>query len=459
VSPKAQARPLFDAAIARHAAVAALRKLDPRHMLRNPVMFVVEIGSAFTTLLGVHALATGAGEAPAGFILAVSAWLWLTVVFANFAEALAEGRGKAQADALRKARRDVVAKRLREARRDAALEAVPSPLLRKGDLLLVEAGDTIPADGEVVEGVASVNESAVTGESAPVRGLPEQLRRSAAENKKSCRERFAVGQYAQHLEEIGPMLDLIDDDDTTEAFESRHGLRQECATSGVLQVKVVAGAVWDDLSRQSGFAALAWSDQRDNPTSPEGTSYALQQSLAVEHAVQTTMKFLHIVVEFHGKPQRMTVSRLTLGIDPTMRRRLVHAGSTRKITAQLRGAPVVARGELSRWTPSFGTPGEGGVGLRERGRSAPSRCPQLSAAHRSTGDLVAAAGQGHNQGHSGFVNRENHSVNRRFSRRVLFPSPAPEHPPCVRSRLRGRPPELRAAGSAHIDVHLREGQG
>src|SRR5262245_13606708 len=140
MSAQAQVRPLFDPAIVQRALVDSLVKLDPRHMLRNPVMFVVEVGSAFTTGLGVHALVTGAGEAPAGFILAISAWLWLTVVFANFAEAMAEGRGKAQADALRKARHDVVAKRLPEARLDAAREAVPSPLLRKGDVVLIEAG-------------------------------------------------------------------------------------------------------------------------------------------------------------------------------------------------------------------------------------------------------------------------------------------------------------------------------
>src|SRR5688572_1611052 len=97
------------------------------------------------------------------------------------------------------------------------------------------------------------------------------------------------------------MLDLIDHDDATQALESRHGLRQECATSGVLQVKVVVGAVWDDLSCQSGFSALAWSDQCDYPTSPEGTSYALQQSTTVEHALQTTMKYRRRVLEFHGK--------------------------------------------------------------------------------------------------------------------------------------------------------------
>ncbi len=163
-----KSRPLFDAAIVRRASLDALRKLDPRHVFRNPVMFVVEVGSVFTTLLGVHALVTGRGEAPAGFILAIAAWLWITVLFANFAEAMAEGRGKAQADALRKARRDVMAKRVREPHRDAPFESVPSPELRKDQFVLVEAGDTIPADGEVVEGVASVNESAVTGESAPV---------------------------------------------------------------------------------------------------------------------------------------------------------------------------------------------------------------------------------------------------------------------------------------------------
>jgi K+-transporting ATPase ATPase B chain len=168
MSTRAQTRPLFDPPIVTRALADSLRKLDPRHMLRNPVMFVVEIGSVFTTLLAVHALATGQGEAPAGFILGVSAWLWLTVLFANFAEAMAEGRGKAQADALRAARKDVLAKVLSEPRRDAPMIHMPSVQLSKGDVVLVEAGDTIPADGEVIEGIASVNESAVTGESAPV---------------------------------------------------------------------------------------------------------------------------------------------------------------------------------------------------------------------------------------------------------------------------------------------------
>ena len=145
-------------------------RLDPRQQVRNPVMFVVEVTSILTTLLFFHAL-FGRGEAPAPFIGSVSAWLWFTVVFANFAEALAEGRGKAQAEALRRARRDTPAKRLRRPERpDRAgpYETVSSTVLRKGDVVLVEAGDVISGDGEVVQGIASVDESAVTGESAPV---------------------------------------------------------------------------------------------------------------------------------------------------------------------------------------------------------------------------------------------------------------------------------------------------
>ncbi|MGH7296570.1 MAG: HAD-IC family P-type ATPase, partial [Polyangiaceae bacterium] len=166
---RGQARPLFDPPIVRRAIVDSLRKLDPRHQLRNPVMFVVEVGSLLTTVLFVQAL-FGHGEAPAGFILAISLWLWFTVLFANFAEAMAEGRGKAQADSLRKARQDVKAKQIAKPQRDAATSPVLASQLRKGDLVIVEAGDTIPADGEIVEGVASVDESAITGESAPVIG-------------------------------------------------------------------------------------------------------------------------------------------------------------------------------------------------------------------------------------------------------------------------------------------------
>jgi potassium-transporting ATPase ATP-binding subunit len=130
-------------------------------------MFVVEVGSVLTTILFFQALG-GKGEAPAPFIGSVSAWLWFTVVFANFAEALAEGRGKAQAEALRRARRETPAKRLQRPVRGAPYETVSSTALRKGDVVLVETGGIIPADGEVIEGIASVDESAVTGESAPV---------------------------------------------------------------------------------------------------------------------------------------------------------------------------------------------------------------------------------------------------------------------------------------------------
>ncbi|MBL9027349.1 MAG: potassium-transporting ATPase subunit KdpB [Myxococcales bacterium] len=162
------ARPLFDPAIVKVAAGDAFKKLDPRTMIRNPVMFVVEVGSAFTLILALHAAVTGAGELPAGFIFAISAWLWFTVLFANFAEAMAEGRGKAQAESLRKARQDVTAKKLAGPHKDAKQEPIVSSSLRKGDCVLVEAGDLIPGDGDIVDGVASVDESAITGESAPV---------------------------------------------------------------------------------------------------------------------------------------------------------------------------------------------------------------------------------------------------------------------------------------------------
>ncbi len=142
-------------------------RLDPRQQVRNPVMFVVEVTSILTTILFFQAL-FGRGEAPAPFIGSVSAWLWFTVVFANFAEALAEGRGKAQAEALRRARKDTPAKRLQRPERGAPHETVSSTALRKGDAVLVETGEIIPADGEVIQGIASVDESAVTGESAPV---------------------------------------------------------------------------------------------------------------------------------------------------------------------------------------------------------------------------------------------------------------------------------------------------
>ncbi|HEX4575152.1 MAG TPA: potassium-transporting ATPase subunit KdpB [Gemmatimonadales bacterium] len=160
-------RSLFDWPIVRRAMADAVRKLDPRHMVRNPVMFVVEVGSALTSVLFVVAL-TGQGEGRPVFVLAIAAWLWFTVLFANFAEAMAEGRGKAQADALRRSRKEVMAKRLERPDDRTRFTTVPAATLRMGDLVLATAGDYIPGDGDVVAGVASVDESAVTGESAPV---------------------------------------------------------------------------------------------------------------------------------------------------------------------------------------------------------------------------------------------------------------------------------------------------
>jgi K+-transporting ATPase ATPase B chain len=170
MATSANARPLFDLPIVGQATIDSFRKLTPQRQLRNPVMFVVYVGSILTTLLWAQAALQGSGhgEASPGFIFGVSLWLWFTVLFANFAEAMAEGRGKAQAASLRKARRDLQAKRLPRADRIANYETVSATSLRKGDVVLVEAGDFIPADGEVIEGVASVNESAITGESAPV---------------------------------------------------------------------------------------------------------------------------------------------------------------------------------------------------------------------------------------------------------------------------------------------------
>src|SRR6201991_1648205 len=157
----------FDRALVIRALGDSFRKLSPRLQFRNPVMFVVFVCSVATTLLWCQALA-GHAEAPTAFIFWVSLWLWFTLLFANFAEALAEGRGKAQADALRGSRRDVMAKKLASADRDAAIVFTPSSELRTGHHVLVEAGDTVPGDGDVIDGAATVDESAVTGESAPV---------------------------------------------------------------------------------------------------------------------------------------------------------------------------------------------------------------------------------------------------------------------------------------------------
>ncbi|MEA3102983.1 MAG: potassium-transporting ATPase ATP-binding subunit [Caballeronia mineralivorans] len=164
---RSAARSMFDPVIVMPAIADSFRKLDPRTQLRNPVMFCVYIGSILTTVLWVAAL-SGQAEAPAGFILAVSLWLWFTVLFANFAEALAEGRSKAQAASLRSAKRDVMAKKLETPNPKGSIRITTATELRKGDIVLVETDDVIPADGEVIDGVASVDESAITGESAPV---------------------------------------------------------------------------------------------------------------------------------------------------------------------------------------------------------------------------------------------------------------------------------------------------
>jgi K+-transporting ATPase ATPase B chain len=167
MSRKSRKKSLLDRAIIQRALRDSARKLNPLYQLRNPVMFVVEVGSILTTLLFFYSLSGKAGESP-GFILHISVWLWITVLFANFAESMAEGRGKAQAASLRSSRREIEAKLLSAPDRNSKISYVPSSQLRKGDHVLVEAGNIIPGDGEVVEGVASVNESAITGESAPV---------------------------------------------------------------------------------------------------------------------------------------------------------------------------------------------------------------------------------------------------------------------------------------------------
>ena len=149
---------LFDWNIVGTAIGDSFKKLDPRLMAKNPVMFVTMVGAVLTTA-GVLT-----STAERGFIAQLALWLWFTVLFANLAEAVAEGRGKAQADSLRKARKDTIARRLR----DGHEQKVPAPQLQKGDLVVCETGDLIPADGDVVEGIASVDESAITGESAPV---------------------------------------------------------------------------------------------------------------------------------------------------------------------------------------------------------------------------------------------------------------------------------------------------
>src|SRR5690348_15251464 len=153
-------RAIWEWKIVRRAVLEAFVKLNPRNMMGNPVMFVVEIGSVITTALLIK------GGAGFKFNLQITLWLWFTVLFANFAEAMAEGRGKAQADSLRKARMETIANRI--VGDEDETEQVPSSKLRANDLVIVSAGEFVPSDGEIIEGVASVDESAITGESAPV---------------------------------------------------------------------------------------------------------------------------------------------------------------------------------------------------------------------------------------------------------------------------------------------------
>ena len=163
MSDRARTISLWDPATVRQASIDALKKLDPRIQVKNPVMFIVEAGSLLTTIVFVQELVAGGGQSL--FTGQVAFWLWFTVLFANVAEAMAEGRGKAQADTLRKTRTETVANRRRA---DGSVEAVAASTLRKDDVVKVVAGEFIPADGEIIEGVASVDESAITGESAPV---------------------------------------------------------------------------------------------------------------------------------------------------------------------------------------------------------------------------------------------------------------------------------------------------
>ncbi|HEV3329917.1 MAG TPA: potassium-transporting ATPase subunit KdpB [Bryobacteraceae bacterium] len=159
----ARSRPLFDPEIVGRATRASFGKLNPVTLMKNPVMFVVEVGAALTTVFLIRDIFAGAGGI--GFSLQIALWLWFTVLFANFAEAMAEARGKAQADSLRKTKTDVIAKRLISSGR---IEQIPGSALRAGDLVFCDAGDLIPGDGEVVDGIATVDESVITGESAPV---------------------------------------------------------------------------------------------------------------------------------------------------------------------------------------------------------------------------------------------------------------------------------------------------
>src|SRR5262249_32311625 len=163
--PRAKAISLFDRGILLRAAVDSIRKLAPHLLARNPVMFVVEVGSVLTTVVWLRDVFAPAPDSlPTWFSGAVAGWLWFTVLFANYAESVAEGRGKAPADTLRRMRKETTAHR----RANGRVEEVSASQLRKGDVVVVSAGELVPGDGDVIEGIASVDESAVTGESAPV---------------------------------------------------------------------------------------------------------------------------------------------------------------------------------------------------------------------------------------------------------------------------------------------------
>jgi potassium-transporting ATPase ATP-binding subunit len=165
IIPKKKPRPLFEGPIVRQAIIDSFIKLNPRKLAKNPVMFVVAVGSVLTTILFVKNVASGHNPTRLLFEFQITLWLWFTVLFANFAEAMAEGRGKAQANTLKKGRKETTAQREVG---NGKYETVPATSLRKGDIVYVKAGELIPSDGEIVEGVATVNESAITGESAPV---------------------------------------------------------------------------------------------------------------------------------------------------------------------------------------------------------------------------------------------------------------------------------------------------
>src|SRR5215510_329219 len=163
LSKGVRARPLFDPEILKRAIKDSFVKLNPRIVAKNPVIFVVEVGAALTTVFLIKDAVTGVGGLL--FETQIALWLWFTVLFANFAEAMAEARGKAQADALRKTKTDTIAKKILP---NDKFDMIPASQLRAGDIVFVEAGYVIPGDGEVIEGIASVDESVITGESAPV---------------------------------------------------------------------------------------------------------------------------------------------------------------------------------------------------------------------------------------------------------------------------------------------------